>query len=124
MWTFDWSWENKAVLDLNFSETPEHKCAHLFKVETGNFYAYPNNRIIWYDNAWVFNRIEENPGYEIDLTVYSVENKRKLETSDHYMYEVKDISPSFDDVGVGSTDMNVDFYGGDFKIDLNEPELG
>ena len=120
MWTFDWSWENKAVLDLNFSETPEHKCAHLFKVETGNFYAYPNNRIIWYDNAWVFDRIEENPGYEIDLTVYSVENKRKLETSDHYMYEVKDISPNFDDVGVGSTDMNVDFYGGDFKIDLNE----
>ena len=58
------------------------------------------------------------------MTVYSVENKRKLETSDHYMYEVKDISPNFSDVGVGGTDMNVDFYGGDFKIDLNEPELG
>jgi hypothetical protein len=27
-------------------------------------------------------------------------------------------------VGAGNTDMNVDFYGGDFKIDLNEPELG
>ena len=49
-----------------------------------------------------------------------MENKRKLETSDHYMYEVKDISPNFSDVGVGGTDMNVDFYGGDFKIDLNE----
>tara|TARA_B100000965_G_scaffold187288_1_gene156315 strand:+ start:1295 stop:1957 length:663 start_codon:yes stop_codon:yes gene_type:complete len=92
MFTLDWSWENKGVPDLNFSETPEHKCAHLFKVETGNFYAYPNNRIIWYDNSWVFNRIDENPGYEIDTTVYSVENKRKIETSDHYIYEVKDIS--------------------------------
>ena len=27
-------------------------------------------------------------------------------------------------VGAGGTDMNVDFYNGDFKIDLNEPELG
>ena len=60
----------------------------MFKVETGNYYAYPNNRIIWYDNAWTFNRIEKNPGFEIDTTVYSVENKRKMETSDHYMYEV------------------------------------
>ena len=28
------------------------------------------------------------------------------------------------EVGAGGTDMNVDFYGGDFKIDFNEPELG
>jgi hypothetical protein len=32
-----------------------------------------------------------NPGYEIDMTVYSVENKRKIETSDHYMYEITDL---------------------------------
>jgi|TARA_R100000084_G_scaffold101596_1_gene56650 hypothetical protein len=91
MFTMDWSWENKGVPDLNYSETPEHKCAHLFKVETGNYYAYPNNRIIWYDNAWTFKRIDKNPGFEIDTTVYSVENKRKMETSDHYMYEVTDL---------------------------------
>ena len=88
MFTLDWSWENKGVMDLNFSETPEHKCAHLFKMGNGNYYAYPNNRIIWYDDAWTFNRIKQNPGYEIDLTVYSVENKRKIETSDEYIYEV------------------------------------
>ena len=41
--------------------------------------------------CWTFNRIEKNPGFEIDTTVYSVENKRKLETSDHYMYEIKDL---------------------------------
>jgi len=74
--------------DLNFSETPEHKCAHLFKMENGNYYAYPNNRIIWYDDAWTFERIKKNPGYEIDLTVYAVEGRRTIETSDDYMYEV------------------------------------
>jgi len=88
MFTMDWSWENKGMPDLNYSETPEHKCAHLFKMENGNYYAYPNNRIIWYDDAWTFERITENPGYEIDLTVYAVEGRRTIETSDDYMYEV------------------------------------
>lgn len=87
MFTMDWSWENKSLLDTNFSETPEHKCAHMFKVEDGNFYAYPNNRIIWYDDAWVENPIKGNPGYIIDLTTYSVEDKREMLTDNSYMTE-------------------------------------
>lgn len=87
MFTLDWGWENKAMLDTNFSETPEHKCAHLFKMDNGNFYAYPNNRIIWHDDAWVDIPIDKNPGYEIDLTVYSVENKRAQYTDSSYMTE-------------------------------------
>jgi hypothetical protein len=89
MFTLDWSWENKSILDTNFSETPEHKCAHIFKMDNGNFYGYPNNRIIWYDSAWTKNRIKNNPGYEIDLTVYSIENKIKQETDDSYFYNIK-----------------------------------
>jgi hypothetical protein len=87
MFTLDWGWENKAILDTNFSETPEHKCAHLFKMDNGNFYAYPNNRIIWHDDAWVDIPIDKNPGYKIDLTVYSVENKRAQYTDYSYMTE-------------------------------------
>lgn len=87
MFTLDWGWENKAILDTNFSETPEHKCAHLFKMDNGNFYAYPNNRIIWHDDAWVDTSIDKNPGYKIDLTVYSVENKRVQYTDYSYMTE-------------------------------------
>lgn len=90
MFTLDWSWENKTILDTNFSETPEHKCGHFFKMNNGNFYCYPNNRIIWYDDAWLKNRINKNPGYKIDLTTYTVENKRKLETSEEYIYNIKD----------------------------------
>ena len=91
MFTLDWSWENKAILDTNFSETPEHKCAHVFAGEDGNYFAYPNNRVIWYDDAWTLNRIKDNPGYKIDMTTYSVENKRKMETSEHYMYDITKI---------------------------------
>lgn len=89
MFTLDWSWENKSFLDTNFSESPEHKCGHFFKMDNGNFYCYPNNRIMWFDDAWVENRIQSNPGYLIDQTVYSVENKRQIETNDKYIYELK-----------------------------------
>jgi hypothetical protein len=91
LFTLDWSWENKAgILDTGFSETPEHKCGHVFKMDDGNFFIYPNNRIVWYDRAWTFNRISKNPGYKIDMTVYSVENKRKLESDYSYMTEFKE----------------------------------
>jgi hypothetical protein len=44
MFTIDWAWENKAgMLDTNFSEDPEHKCAQMFRMDDGNFFAYPNN---------------------------------------------------------------------------------
>lgn len=90
MFTLDWSWENKSgATDVNFSETAEHKCAHVFKMDEGNYFAYPNNRVLWYDDAWIKNRIEKNPGYLIDTNTYTVENSRKIETSDHYIYETK-----------------------------------
>lgn len=86
MFTMDWSWENKAGnCNVNFSETPEHKCAHLFKMDEGNFFAYPNNRIIWFDKAWTKNRITSNPGYIIDENIYSVEHCNCQETDAKYM---------------------------------------
>lgn len=70
-------------------KSPEHKCGHFFKMDNGNFYCYPNNRIIWFDDAWVENRIQSNPGYLIDQTIYSVENKRQIQTDNSYIYGVK-----------------------------------
>lgn len=86
MFTIDWSFENKAGnLDVSFAETFEHKCAHVFKMDEGNFFAYPNNRIIWFDKAWTSNRITQNPGYKIDKTIYSVEGSVKEETDNNYI---------------------------------------
>jgi len=89
LFTLDWSFENRSMLNTNFSETPEHKCGHLFKMDDGNYFIYPNNRIVWYDDAWTLNRITKNPGYKIDMNIYSVENKRKVETDYSYMTEFK-----------------------------------
>ena len=38
--------------------------------------------------------LPKNPGYEIDLTEYSVENRRKIETSDDFMYEITEVRDS------------------------------
>lgn len=89
MFTLDWSHENRNNLDLGFSETPEHKCGHVFKMDNGNYFIYPNNKIIWFDRAWTFDRIKSNPGYEIDLNVYSVENKTYHSTDNSYLTEFK-----------------------------------
>ena len=59
-------------------------------MENGNFYAYPNNRIIWHDDAWVDVPLEKNPNYKIDMNVYSVENKRVKYTDYSYMTEFTD----------------------------------
>jgi hypothetical protein len=89
LFTLDWAFENRSMLDTNFSETPEHKCGHVFKMDNGNYFIYPNNRIIWMDNAWTYNRISGNPGYQIDMNVYSIENKTNYETDYNYFTEFK-----------------------------------
>jgi hypothetical protein len=89
LFTLDWAFENRSMLDTNFSETPEHKCGHVFKMDNGNYFIYPNNRIIWMDNAWTYNRIDKNPGYQIDMSVYSIENKTNYETDYNYITEFK-----------------------------------
>ena len=85
LFTLDWSHQDRNMLDTNFSETPEHKCGHVFKMDNGNYFIYPNNRIIWSDKAWTFNKIEKNPGYKIDMNIYSVENNQGYETDYSYM---------------------------------------
>lgn len=85
LFTLDWSHQDRNMLDTNFSETPEHKCGHVFKMDNGNYFIYPNNRIIWSDKAWTFSKIEKNPGYKIDMNIYSVENNQGYVTDYSYM---------------------------------------
>jgi hypothetical protein len=59
-------------------------------MDDGNFFAYPNNRIIWRDKAWTFDRIKTNPGYIIDENIYSVEGEGKFETDNSYLTEFKE----------------------------------
>lgn len=89
MFTLDWSHENKVMLDTNFSETTEHKCGHFFRMDNGNYFIYPNNRIIWIDKAYTFNRIDKNPGYMIDRNIYTVDSARGYFTDESYITDFK-----------------------------------
>jgi hypothetical protein len=59
----------------------------MFRMDDGNFFAYPNNRTIWYDDAFMEKRLTQNPGYKIDQNFYTVENTREedVTTDDSYM---------------------------------------
>jgi len=88
MFTIDWGFENiGGMLDVSFSQTSEHKCGHFFKMDDGNFFAYPNNKIVWRDKAWTFERISKNPGYIIDENIYSVEGEGDYETDNSFVTE-------------------------------------
>jgi len=89
LFTVDWAHENTMMANTGFAETAEHKCAHIFKGDDGNFFVYPNNRIVWYDRAFTENRITKNPGYEIDSKIYSVENSNYYETNNDFHTEFK-----------------------------------
>ena len=91
LFTIDWSHQDKNMVDTGYSETPEHKCGHVFKMDNGNYFIYPNNRIIWMDRAWTLNRIESNPGYKIDMNIYSVEGEGNFSTDYAYMTEFKEV---------------------------------
>ena len=95
MFTIDFGWEDKAgMLDTNFSEDPEHKCAHMFRMDEGTFFAYPNNRTIWYDDAFMEERLTKNPGYLIDQNFYTVENTREdTITDDSYFTQWEQEKP-------------------------------
>ena len=94
LFTLDWSHQDRNMIDTGFAETPEHKCGHVFKMENGNYFIYPNNRIIWIDRAWTYNRIDSNPGYKIDMNIYSVESEGNFSTDYSYMTEfTKDKEP-------------------------------
>jgi len=90
LFTIDWAHENNMMANISFAETLEHKCAHIFKGEDGNFFAYPNNKVIWYDRAFTENRITKNPGYIIDSKSYSVENGNYYESNNDF---VTDFTP-------------------------------
>lgn len=87
LFTLDWSHQDRNMIDTGFAETPEHKCGHVFKMDNGNYFVYPNNRIIWMDRAWTHQRITGNPGYKIDMNVYSVESVGSYSTDYSYMTE-------------------------------------
>jgi len=114
-------------IDYSTSEQPaEHKSHNLLELDNGQFCLYPNNRMRIYDNS-ITPETPKIPDFKVSTVYYQVENghdRDGLGSEENYFWKTAKERSNNIEVGAGGTDMNADFYGGDFKIDLNEPELG
>ena len=89
LFTIDWAHPDPNILDVEHSEIPqEHKCAHIFELDNGNYAAQPNNRILW--NIGSFTTSRTWPDFTVQTTEWSVENKNLVtDDSDKMFYNVE-----------------------------------
>ena len=90
LFTIDWCHPDSNILDTEHSEIPaEHKCAHILALDSGNYAAQPNNRILW--DAPNYTTDREVPDYMVQTTKWNVENKDWLtEDSKKMFYETEE----------------------------------
>lgn len=87
MFTVDWTGSAAADNPGDIG----HKCAHIARLDNGNFAAQPNNRILWSEQAFIALPYAERPKYLTNTKIWKVENGQKWITSndDKMFYEVK-----------------------------------
>lgn len=80
MFTLDWY----GSADAEDAGEGGHKCAHVIALDNGTFCAQSNNRIQWFDPAFI-TPFKGKPDYLTNTRVWSVE--RETETSSGYFYD-------------------------------------
>ena len=91
LFTVDWAHPESNILDTDHSEVPqEHKCAHIMALDDGNYAAQPNNRILWHIPSFTVR--DEIPDWEVQNTIWSVEDSRewKTEDTDKFFYNIEE----------------------------------
>jgi hypothetical protein len=86
--TIDWAHPEPNILDVEHSEVPdEHKCAHLLRLDNGNFALQPNNRILW--NISNFTVGGNVPDYKVQSSKWNAENSGGIaEDSNRMFYKI------------------------------------
>lgn len=87
MFTVDWHGSASADNPGSIG----HKCAHIIRLDIGVFSAQPNNRIQWFEQAFVANPFKERPDFLTNTHIWKCENGLKWKTSDDdkMFYEVE-----------------------------------
>ena len=112
-------------IDASTSEMPdEHKSFNLIQLRNGQFALYPNNRCRIYDTSMTPENVK-TPDFKVSTRIFEVENDMnwgRLGDCDDYFWTTPDERESELNVGIGTDDMNLDFYKGGFTIDLDGQE--
>lgn len=90
MFTIDFCHPDPGYLNTTFVEAPDdHKCQHIVKLENGQYGAYPNNKILWEEVAFVTNRIEIRPDYKVNRHSFHAENGTWVTSDDdRFFYDI------------------------------------
>lgn len=90
LFTVDFCHPDPGYLNTTFVESPEdHKCQHIVKLDNGQFGAYPNNKILWEELAFVTQRMEGRPDYKVNRHKFHAENVDWVTTNDdRFFYDI------------------------------------
>jgi hypothetical protein len=90
MFTVDFCHPDPGYLDTTFVESPsDHKCQHVVRLGNGQFGAFPNNKILWEEIAFVTKKAEGRPDFKINSHRFHAENGEWLiSPDDRYFYEL------------------------------------
>ncbi len=89
MFTVDFCHPDPGYLNTTFVESPEdHKCQHIVKLANGHYGAYPNNKLLWEEIAFVTKQIEGRPDYKVNRQKFHAENGNwTTSDDDRYFYD-------------------------------------
>ena len=76
-----------------YSDDPSmSKCAHIIKLDDGNYAAQPNNRILWFDPCTVVET-GTRPDYKVNTQIWKCETAPKwvTENSDKLFYDYEPV---------------------------------
>lgn len=91
--TVDWYANGAEEMSTSYAEEPsQHKCAHVFLLENGQYCAYPNNRILWNEPSMVSEPFKHKPDYKLNMQRFHCESHDKwaCDDTDNFFYEIDD----------------------------------
>ena len=91
LFTIDACHGDVNLIDAGVSEVPsEHKQHNFGKLENGQFFAQPNNRMLWYEQSLTPKELKR-PDFQVSTRYFfcEQENKWAFGDSNDYFYEDK-----------------------------------
>lgn len=85
MMTFDW------FLNPSSEEPTQYKCAHMIRLDDGNYTLQPNNRLMWKDMSFTTKKFPDKPDWKVDDKTWICEKTSDswiLEGDDSFYYDI------------------------------------
>ena len=92
LFTIDSCHGDVNMIDAGVSEVPsEHKQHNFGKLENGQFFAQPNNRMLWFEQSLTPKELK-TPDFKVSTEYYQVENgyQYRLGDTDEYYWKTSD----------------------------------